>query len=85
MDRTILSALILSFVLVGCASFPLDRTSKCKAPSLQNKAHAVKKGESLWSIACEELKDCYRWQEIQKANPALVPKKIQPGQAVALP
>lgn len=114
MGRTILPALILTFLLCGCVSHPLvDKSTKSRAPSQpaqqaeagataaqgskeapppaepaaepEKKTYVLKKGDSLWSIACEELKDCNRWQEIQYVNPDFDPNDIQPGQELTLP
>ena len=47
--------------------------------------YTVRKGDTLWKIAAEQLGDGQRWREIVSANPGLEPKKLAVGQSLRLP
>jgi nucleoid-associated protein YgaU len=47
--------------------------------------YVVKAGDSLWTIALNELKDGYRWNEVAKLNNIKNPGLIEIGQKIKLP
>jgi len=47
--------------------------------------YVVKSGDSLWTIALNELKDGYRWGEVAKLNDIRNPGLIEVGQKIKLP
>jgi nucleoid-associated protein YgaU len=47
--------------------------------------YAVKKGDTLSTIAAQFLGDRNRWREIAAANPGIAPDALKPGQVVVLP
>jgi nucleoid-associated protein YgaU len=49
------------------------------------KTHAVKRGETLSSIASQELKDATQWRAIAKANDIDNPRKLIPGSILTIP
>jgi tetratricopeptide (TPR) repeat protein len=53
----------------------------------EDRIHTVRSGQSLWSIAVEELGDGFRLNEILRLNPGLSshPDRIYPGQQLRLP
>jgi hypothetical protein len=81
--RRIISALFLSistsWVLAQSAT-PLEL-----APDAPDR-HIVVKGDTLWGISAQFLKDPYRWPEIWRLNDEQVhnPHRIYPGQVVIL-
>jgi nucleoid-associated protein YgaU len=46
--------------------------------------YVVKAGDSLWTIALNELKDGYRWNEVAKLNNIKNPGLIEIGQKIKL-
>jgi hypothetical protein len=81
--RTIISALFLllstSFAIAQDAG-PIELTPD--APD----RHVVVRGDTLWGIASQFLKDPYRWPEIWRMNDEQIrnPHLIYPGQVVIL-
>src|SRR6476660_6824000 len=49
--------------------------------------HKVKKGDTLWDIAKEYLKDPFKWPEVFKRNTDIVenPHWIYPGESIRIP
>ena len=49
------------------------------------RAYAVRRGDTLWSIATRELGDGQRWRDIAAANPQVAATKLAVGQELVLP
>ena len=50
------------------------------------KEHKVVKGDTLWDISKQELKDPFLWPGIWKRNPGVRnPERIYPGQVIRIP
>ena len=47
--------------------------------------YVVKKGDTLWAIAKEQLHDANKWQEIARVNNIKAPYTIRAGQVLKLP
>ena len=57
-------------------------SSSAATAGTAGRTHVVRPGESLWSIAQEELGDGSRWEEIYRSNRGRigpVPRRIRPG------
>jgi hypothetical protein len=81
--RRIISALFLSLSTgwaIAQSAAPLEL-----APNAPDR-HLVVKGDTLWGISSQFLKDPYRWPEIWRLNEEQVhnPHRIYPGQMVIL-
>ena len=81
--RHIISALFLSLSTgwaVAQSAAPLEL-----APDAPDR-HLVVKGDTLWGISSQFLKDPYRWPEIWRMNDEQIrnPHRIYPGQLVVL-
>jgi hypothetical protein len=67
----------------------LDPAAQVKAANLQtadfSKAHIVKQGETLSSIAGNYYEDAQKWRPIALANGILDPRSIVPGQELQVP
>ena len=50
----------------------------------ETNAYIVKEGDTLWSIAENELKDPYRWTELKDLN-EMTSSEVEPGQMLILP
>jgi hypothetical protein len=78
-------------------TFATIRTNKSSRPAATKNAatrnrtartYTVRPGDSFYAIAQNELGNASRWEELFKLNASLVngdPKKLQVGQAIALP
>lgn len=65
---------------------PAARNTGTRGRSVRT--YTVRPGDSFYAIAENELGDASRWEELFKLNASLVngdPKKLQVGQAIALP
>ncbi|HSV52403.1 MAG TPA: FecR domain-containing protein [Burkholderiaceae bacterium] len=49
------------------------------------RAHSVRPGDTLYGLSKKYLKDPALWPLIARSNPALVPRRLLPGQTVHLP
>jgi len=47
--------------------------------------YTVQPGESLSSIARDQLEDLTRWQELASLNDLMAPYIVQPGQQILMP
>lgn len=74
----------LAFILFSQQSiFAQDPTSWVVRGAPQT--YIVKKGDTLWEIACKFLNDPWRWQEVWCANPAIEnPNRIYAGDKLHL-
>ncbi len=64
------------------------QTAVVGQPQSSGKTYTVKAGDSLWSIAQQQLGNAYRWNEVYTLNTSVVgrnPHLIYPGQSLALP
>ena len=48
------------------------------------KTRTVKRGDTLWAIACELYGDGTRWREIAKKNGVTEPRKLPVGKVLVL-
>lgn len=48
------------------------------------KTRTVKRGDTLWGIACELYGDGTRWREIAKKNGVTEPRKLPVGKVLVL-
>ena len=63
-----------------------DNAANTESEKGQSKnEYTVKSGDSLWSIAENELKDGYKWTDIAKENSISNPDSIEEGQKLTLP
>ena len=62
----------------------LKKTTSSKPAQSSTKTYTVKRGDSLWKIASEQLGAGYRYSEIKKIN-GLTSDVIKPGQVLKLP
>lgn len=62
----------------------LKKTTSSKPAQSSTKTYTVKRGDSLWKIASEQLGAGYRYSEIKKLN-GLTSDIIKPGQVLKLP
>ena len=63
---------------------PSNSTSS-QQPNNQKHTYVVKKGDSLWNIAANELGDGYRYLEIADINQLSNPSQIEVGQELLMP
>lgn len=69
--------IILAFIL-----FPAIST----ADEIDAAGYVIKKGDTLWDISSEKLKDPFQWPKIWKANPYIKdPHWIYPGNKLIIP
>jgi LysM repeat protein len=69
--------IILAFIL-----FPAVSTSD----EIDAAGYVIKKGDTLWDISSEKLKDPFQWPKIWKANPYIKdPHWIYPGNKLVIP
>jgi hypothetical protein len=61
------------------------RTARKRKSPIQARSRAVKKGDSLWSIAAAEYDDPARWRPIAVANELRNPRDLQPGTTLLVP
>ncbi|MFO0753652.1 MAG: LysM peptidoglycan-binding domain-containing protein [Thermodesulfovibrionales bacterium] len=48
--------------------------------------YTIRKGDTLWDISSEKLRDPYQWPHLWKANPKIRnPHRIYPGQKLTIP
>ncbi len=47
--------------------------------------YAIRRGDTLWSIAQRSYGDGKRWRDILAANPGLDPTRLRVGQQIVLP
>ncbi len=78
-------ALVSVFMLAGCLLPALVQAGQLQADSGAHR-HIVKKGETLWGIANQHLKDPWKWRKLWKLNRNSVknPHWIYPGQEIDL-
>jgi LysM domain-containing protein len=86
---------LAAFLAVGVAARPVGAQERKPAPTFTNATplgpdeieHKVKKGDTLWDIAKEYLKDPFRWPEVFKRNSDIVenPHWIYPGETIRIP
>jgi len=50
-----------------------------------NRAHTIRKGDTMWSLAVRYYGDGQRWIEIARANPGVDPKKMYVGTEIVIP
>jgi hypothetical protein len=86
---------LAAFLAIGVAVRPVGAQERKPAPTFTNATplgpdeieHKVKKGDTLWDIAKEYLKDPFRWPEVFKRNSDIVenPHWIYPGETIRIP
>ncbi len=93
--RAARAAGLAAFLCVGFNIRPIGAQERKPAPTFTNATplaadeveHKVKKGDTLWDIAKEYLKDPFRWPEVFKRNSDIVenPHWIYPGETIRIP
>src|SRR4026209_1617508 len=65
---------------------PEPTVAPAAAPAEGEVTHVVKKGDTLWDIAREYLKDPFRWPEVFQRNTDVVenPHWIYPGEVIRI-
>jgi LysM repeat protein len=86
---------LAAFLAIGVTVRPIGAQERKPAPTFTNATplgpdeveHKVKKGDTLWDIAKEYLKDPFRWPEVFKRNSDIVenPHWIYPGETIRIP
>ena len=71
-------------VLPGTIPVPAP-VSTDKAPTERMMIYVIQQGDTLSALAERWMGGASRWPEIVKANPELVPEKLQVGRAIRLP
>jgi len=74
---------VITGILVICTAI---LAGQAHGLNLEYKEYAVKKGDTLWDISAEELKDPFLWPNIWKENPDIEnPDLIYPDQVIKIP
>jgi len=64
---------------------PAVQTSLAPAASTGSRSYTVKKGDTLFSIAKNQMGSGRDWQKLVAANPGLDPHKLKVGQTITIP
>ena len=73
-------------IAMAASATPMQSgVAQTSGASTASKTYVVKKGDTLFSIAKNQLGSGRDWQKIVSANPGLDPKKLKVGQSVTLP
>jgi hypothetical protein len=75
----------MAIAMVGALMAPTFAFSQDS--TVTSRTHVVRKGDTLWDIACEYTKNPYRWKQVYDLNTATVrdPHWIYPGERLVLP
>ncbi len=60
-------------------------TAKPATGTAGAKPYHVRKGDTYWKIAAEQLGNGHRWKEIEKLNPGQDRTKLKPSQVIKIP
>lgn len=83
--RWIQAFTIFSLMTFFLAAFAHEETKPLRINENAPKTYVVKKGDTLWDIACQYLEDPWRWKEIWRANSDIEnPHLIYPGDRLSL-
>lgn len=80
---------VLAFGTVNIGCRPVEKkpvpVKKEVVKKPEVKEYVIKKGDTFWGIAKKELGNACRWEEIQKLNPLMKPRKLKIGSTIKLP
>lgn len=82
------AARALAVALVFAPSLPGARTlAAAESPARAANVHEVRRGDTLWTIAEQDLGDGALWLAVYRANRDQIkdPKVLHPGQRLAIP
>ena len=90
--KTLKSTLTFALILYLCASlsgvpFVLTASAKITPKSMNGNTSliTIKKGDTLWDLAREHLKNPANWREFRKYNEFTNPNLIYPGETMRIP
>ena len=90
--KTLKSTLTIALILYLCASlsgvpFVLSASAKVTPKSMNGNTSliTIKKGDTLWDLAREHLKNPAKWREFIKYNDFTNPDLIYPGETMRIP
>ncbi|MIL10109.1 LysM domain-containing protein, partial [Salmonella enterica subsp. enterica] len=64
---------------------PAAQPAVAPAPTAGPASYTVQPGQSLWSIAAEQLGSGERYRELMKLNPELRSGRLHPGMQIKMP
>lgn len=62
-----------------------DGTTPTLSQTAKGKAYVVRKGDTYWRIAAEQLGNGHRWKEIEALNPNVNMNALKVGQTIRIP
>jgi len=72
-------------IAMNAPAAPAVQTSLVSGSASGSKSYTVKKGDTLFSIAKNQMGSGRDWQKLVSANPGLDPHKLKVGQTITIP